>query len=79
MTLSNEQIYEDVITKLVACLTKTDRKKIECIKIRYVDKKGLVARSEPPDSFAKQIEFFPRESKMILTSVKIETEVFKPE
>lgn len=77
MTLSHDDIYEDVITKLVACLSKIDRKKIKTIRIRYLDKDGP-ASPEPPDRLASQIEFFPRESKMILTSLRIETEVFKP-
>ena len=78
MTLSRDDVYQDVITKLVACLNKTDRKKIKSIIIRYTDR-DIGARPEPPDHYAEQIEFFPREeSKMILTSVKITTEVFKP-
>jgi hypothetical protein len=79
MTLSKEEIYEDVITKLIACINKTDRKNIKSVKIRYLEREGLGARSEPPDKLASQIEFFPhKSSKMILTSIKIETEVFKP-
>lgn len=77
MTLTSLDIYEDVITKLVACVSKTDRKKIKCIKIRYLDK-TVGARPEPPDKIAEEIHILPGESKMILTSVKIETEVFKP-
>lgn len=77
--LSRIDIYEDVITKLLACINKTDRKKMSKITIRYMDREKVKgARPEPPDHFADSIEIKPNStSKMILTSIKIEIEVLR--
>ena len=76
---SIEDVYQDVITKLVACINKTDRKKISKITIRAMDRSKVKgARSEPPNNFADSYEIYPlKESKFILTSIKIESEVLK--
>jgi hypothetical protein len=74
-----EDVYQDVILKLVACINKADRKKISKITIRMMDRNKVKgARPEPPDHFAVSYEIIPpKETKFILTSIKIEQEVLK--